>query len=791
MTLQALLVCGYLTGVGSSLAVGAFGGLRVPAAALAGALACLLACLLPALACHGGSGRRLLLAVCGFVLLGLALGSVRLHMIGGSELSGYAGRQVTLVVTVTRAPKAAPGKISFIARTEGGEFRGNDLALSENIMVEFYCRGDCGGSGTPVLPSEGKRYRVTGVLSLPRAGQGGDFDYGQYLARRGVHAVITVQPGGYELLEPRRGLAGAVDALRRHAVKILGAGARGAAGGLLKGMVLGDTSAVPANVVEDLRDSGLLHLLAVSGQNVVLLGFVVMLLCRAAALSRRVAAAVSMVVICAYVPLTGADPSIARAGFVGVAGLLATLSGRQASRYYLLAVSAAVLMTLNPNNLMEPGFQLSYAAVLAIFLVAPAFKRLLGLLPSLLAEAVAVSAAAGLATAPITLAHFQQVSLITVVANVAAAPVAGPVMLLGTLSVLAAPVSITLSSLLNLIASFCTGYLIQVARYSAAVPGAVYVGASPGALAISLYYGMLVVVSVLTGKTRTPGASAWRRPLRIWLLVLAVLLIVGGLACYRGPVPDPPAGYTVSFLDVGQGDATLIQVPGGATVLVDGGPGAAVLDQLRQSGVKAIDAVVLSHPHADHLKGLTMALERFDVGAVYDAAAPSSSPLYADFLRTVERRQVPYNVVKKGDVLTFGELTLEVFSPGAGFAADDINDNSVVLVASYRGMDVLLPGDAESAVLSSLALPETEALKVSHHGSRDDGLARLLDAVQPGIAVISVGADNEYGHPSGSTMDTLAASGARIYRTDRDGTIRLSLDGERVVVATARSGAVE
>lgn len=772
LNLAAVIVAAYLAGIAASLAGTA--PWLAPVCLLASALLITLTVL-----GRVGSTGSLLLVAGAFALLGLSLGSLRLAALEASDLAALLGKRVTLEVTVVRMPHERNGKISFIGKAEGGEYRDAGFALNEKVLVELYCRDGCAGAAGV---SEGQRYRVVGTLGTARSTPESDFDYRQYLARRGVHTVIVAEVEGFRQAGDRGGIGGVVDQLRRHSRRSLESGSRGAAGGLLKGMVLGDVSDVPEAVVDDLRDAGLLHLLAVSGQNVVLLGFVIMLLFQALRIPRNAATVGAIIAVCAYVPLTGADPSIVRAGVVGILGLVATIFGRQAPRCYLLAVSAAVLLTYNPNNLLEPGFQLSYAAVLAIFFVAPSLRRLLGFLPDLLAEVVAIACAAGLATAPITLAHFQQVPLVTVPANVVAAPVAGPVMFIGVLSIIAAAVSSPLSSLLNLMASLCTGYLVEVAHFFASIPGAVYVGTAPGLMAIMLFYVMLVTVANLIRNIKRHHLTGTLARRRSWAAPVVTMLLLTVFACFGGTAVVPPDSYTISILDVGQGDAVLIQVPGGATVLVDGGPGSVVLERLKQSGISRIDAVILSHPHADHVAGLKMVLEKYDVGAVYDAVAPSTSPVYADLLRVVERKGIEYREMRAGDELAFGELTLAVFSPGESLVPDDVNANSIVLVSSYQGMDVLLAGDAESGVLSSLDLPEVEALKVSHHGSRDDGLAGVLAVLKPRAAVISVGTGNDYGHPAESTLRQLSEAGARTYRTDQDGTVRLSLvDGQMVV----------
>ena len=774
-----LVILAYITGVGLSLELHSPG---MSVTALIAAGVCLLAVTL--LSARWARAAALVIA---FLLLGLMAGSLRQQALEESLLAGFEGKWVTAEVTVTKAPRLAGGRLSFRGHADKVVRRHLYQPADENVMVQIYCHDSCGRLAGEQL-EEGRRVRVRGVVTEPSTNPGADFDYGLYLRRRGVNAIITTSLTDLEITPGRRGgPAGVVDRLRRHARHSLMAGDWGAAGGLYLGIVLGDTSGVPEDVIDDFRASGLLHLLAVSGQNVVLLGFIVMLICRGLWLPRLVSTAIAAAAIGVYVPLTGADPSIVRAGIVGVLGLAAMFFSRQTDTYHFLALSAAVILTINPNSLFDPGFQLSYAAVLAIFLVAPALSAPLSSVPAILREPVAISAAAGLVTAPILLYHFHQVPLMTIPANVAAAPVSGPVMLMGVLSTAVAPVSGSLNWLLNALAAVCTGYLVTVARFFASLPRATYTGDAPGLLAMSAFYAMLVLMVRAAGKTGLAGAVAWVRQRRSYMLA-AVLLpaLLIGLAWLGGGTGKAPDSYTVSCLDVGQGDATLIQVPGGATVLIDGGPGSDIVRLLREHGVRRLDAVILTHPHADHLSGLLPVVRKYDVVRFYDASPLTASPLYRDLLQELERQGTPYGTLKRGQVLRFQELQLKVLHPGESRHEDDANADSLVLNASYRGLDILLPGDAEGETLLTLDLEPVDIYKVGHHGSKDDYMEQVLRKIKPQIAVISVGEGNSYGHPAESTLTKLAAAGSRVYRTDQRGTVTISLAGDSMAVRVER-----
>jgi competence protein ComEC len=513
---------------------------------------------------------------------------------------------------------------------------------------------------------------------------------------------------------------------------------------------------------------------------------------------------------------------------MGAAGIVAVLASRPASRWYAVLLAAAITLAVDPRAAADPGWQLSFAAVVAILVLAsPVAGRLRARrVPGPLAEAAALTAAATLGTAPLLAFHFERVSVVSLPANLFAAVAVAPAMWLGMLAVAAGAVAPALATLPNAVAAYPLAYLGWLADAAAGVPHAsvtAHLGSATGVAVAYTLLGATVagllegrrvrrLLSAALGRPAAASAGAGDRapddgsPLRdtsppggrfrprgraraaAGLVLAAAVLLASWLHAHRMPAPPDPRDVVVSFLDVGQGDATLVQ-HGGATVLVDTGPpGSKLLDRLREAGVRRIDLLVLTHAQADHDGGAADVLSRLAVGRILDGGEQRTG-LHARALGVAAARHVPRSAPDAGQSVRAGPLVLRVLWPRREPPSDhpgvDPNDRAIVAHLRAGAFDLLLPADAESNVTGLLDLPPVEALKVAHHGSEDPGTADLLARLRPRIAVIEVGRGNTYGHPRPSLLAALHTVPA-VYRTDRDGTVRLTVHAGRMTVRTGR-----
>ena len=348
-------------------------------------------------------------------------------------------------------------------------------------------------------PPQGAELDALGVLALPRPMAHG-FDERAWLRRRGVHVVLRVDR--WRAVGRRGGLGGVADRLRARLAGSVAAGLKGDRRAVLEGVVLGDDQDIPVELRNRFRASGLYHLLAVSGQNVALVAASALWVAWLAGLPRLLGELAALTGMAAYVLAVGPQPSVIRAGVAGGLASLAWLSARERDRWYALLLGALVLLGWNPYNLSDPGFQLSFAAVLAIFLLVPRLMRALEgyPLPRPLAGVIAVSTACGIATAPVSWLQFHAVPLLTVPANALAAPVVAPLLALALATAALAPVAPSAAAALAWLNGWCAAYLAGCARLVGGLPGAqVRSGRAAAALA---------AVALLA------AAYAWRRWLR-------------------------------------------------------------------------------------------------------------------------------------------------------------------------------------------------------------------------------------------------------------------------------------
>jgi len=724
-----------------------------------------------------GGWRRVGIGVLGCVAATAAGVGFRAHLAGSGPLAELARDRATVTaeVVLTDDPRVVAGR--------GGPVR-RDRVVAEGRAELIEAGGRRIRLGAPVLLlADGAEWR--GLLPSQRVrvrGRLAPADPGELKAAvllvRGPPVVLT-GPSAVQRVAGhlRRGLRDAADVLPPDQR------------GLLPALVVGDVSRMDEQVRQDLNAAGLGHLTAVSGTNLMIVGGAALVLARAVGAPLAVRAAVAALAMVAFAVVARPSPSVLRALFMGLVGVVALGTGRARDGVAALSGTVLVLILFNPGLARSYGFALSVAATAGILVLAPRWRdRLAARLPSRtprwVAEAVAVPAAAQAGVTPVLVLISGQIEAVAVPANLIADPAVAPATVLGFVTALVAPFSVDAAQWIARPAGLAVGWIILVAEHAAALPLAVlpWPGGLPGLL--------LLCVAVVAARLLLRRAG----PRRVALAVAAGAT-VAAVAVTPVVAPWPPPGWLLVACDVGQGDALVVSAGADRAVVVDTGPDPGLVDAcLRDLGVRRIPLLILTHPHLDHVGGLEGVLRRRTVGAALVSPGRRPAPESARLSAGLRRHGIPEWVVPPGTRWRFGSADLTVLAPdprpgaapmpegaGEGSAA---NNASVVIHLRWPTGSALLSGDVETEAQAALlrqGVPPVDILKVPHHGSAR-GDPAFLAAARPRAALISVGAGNGYGHPAPETLARLTALAARVYRTDRHGDLAVVDQGGRLAV---------
>jgi competence protein ComEC len=706
----------------------------------------------------------LLIALAGAFLLAVGWGVVHEHRVQGAVVARIAPANVSLVGPLRTDPAAKLDEWSATLDVRSVAWDGGSASVRETVWLS--------GRDRPPNAVRGDLLRVTG--SIRPVEDGG---FAEFLLRRGISAEVEVD--GAERLGPApfapirwaqsfRALAGR---------SILSSFPPREAG-LLLGLALGDDSRLDPALERDFRATGLSHLLVVSGENVAMVLAPIVALGAALRLSRWPRFVMCLGVVAFFVVLTGAEPSVMRAGVMAGLALISVLLRRPRRTGSILAGAVVVLLVLDPALVWSVGFQLSVAATASMVALATPVSERLRFLPGSLALATGATLAAQLGVTPLLLYYFHEVPISTVAANVLAFPAVPPALLVGLAAATIGIVFEPLGRLLSLVAQVPMRYLEAVADRLARAPIPWITGGGIGSLLLGLGAAIGVAWWLRSGR-RLP-----RRALVVGLALLPLLLWSSALSA------GPPSSLTVRFFDVGQGDAALLTSPGGVAMLVDGGPDQAqVATELVALGVKRLDLVVASHPHADHVIGLPAVLARIPIGLLLEPGCKDDSPDGRALDEAASSEHLTVRHPRAGGVMTVGDVRLEFLSPDRCWSGteSDTNNDAIVVRASVGEDSVLFATEpeepAQQVLLDDGVDLHADVLKVPHHGAATS-IEPFFEAVQAQVAIVSVG-PNTYGHPVPEVLDWIRATGAEVYRTDWSGTITVSFGDRGVPVASA------
>jgi competence protein ComEC len=699
----------------------------------------------------GALRRRTALSVLLTVVTCVAFGTAaRASVQDTGPLAGLAhrGGQDTLEIEVVTEPAMTPDGWWALVRVDsvGGRESGERALL----------RGD--REPAPVLG--------TSWLGEASARPLDHNDFEGWLRRR--HAVAALNQTAWRPVGDIGVLARSTEHVRDRIRRAATAGLSDRPAGLAVGLVTGDTRLLDDETQDRMQAAGLTHLIAVSGSNVAIVAAGAALFAGAAGLGARGRRLVIGLAVAWFVVLTRAEPSVSRAAVMAAVVLVARARGTPTSAVHSLGVAVLILLTIDPALAMSVGLLLSAAATAGVLVVAPLVQRRLTRLPRPLAAVLAATLGAQIAVAPLLLSTFGEVPLASIPANLVAVPAAALASVVVSLGSVIAVLHVGVAApVFSLAVLPLHGVLWAADRFSS---GGVVSIAAPLPLVAMVLAAIALILRPGTAGARRMGWSAG---------VLSLAIVVPGIVPITGRMPEV---LTITAIDVGQGDAILVE-GAGARVLVDVGEDDAAARWLRRRRIP-IDLLVLSHPHEDHIGGLDAVLDDVRVRTIWHRPVPDGDQDDDQVRRMALKRGIAVHEPTAGQQARVGGLLVEVLGPQAGrpFRGSDreLNDMSIVVRISHDGRSVLLTGDVEVTAQRELlwrpALLRAGVLKVPHHGGATS-LPEFIAAVGASDAIISAGRDNRYGHPHPDVLAELGHLGVRIHRTDIEGDVRLVVPG--------------
>jgi competence protein ComEC len=722
---------------------------------------------------------------------------------------------VTVTGMVSNAPDVRDSNTRLVVKAskikleeEWTEIEGNVLVFVSNYPAYSY----------------GDVIQITGELKTPPVFE--DFDYADYLSHENIYSTmlypqIEVTDSGGGVL-PLKWIYSLRSELSLALAKVLPE----PQASLAQGMLLGIRSNIPDDLQQAFSATGTTHILAISGLNIGIVAGI-MLSIGLWLFGRRhyLYIWLALGIIWIYAIITGMEAPVLRSAVMASIFLTAELLGRQRNAITALTFSAAVMVACDPQVICTASFQMSFMAMFGLIFILPPLQTLgksfisripakFPVIPTItgfIYDSLAVTLAALLGVMPLVAYYFGIVSIVSPLATLFALPVLTGIIITGMLTAIAGLFLLPLSQFFGWLLWLLLSYMILVVEGFAGLSISYVDIGSLDVIFLWIYYIALAITiwavhrskylkrlenedsrdrqanAVKTAKTEKKN-FLMRRPVKIIISLAAVISILGFTALNSAPDDN----LHVAFLDAGQGDAILVQ-KGTAQVLIDGGPGGQALSLALSEKMpfwdKTIELVVLTHPHEDHLTGLVEVLKRYKVEQVLTTETESDLPVYKEWLALIEQQNIPVLLAQAGQQMNIDGAIIDVLNPQKTYfkgTESDADNNSIVLNLAFGDISFLLTGDlrkeGEMELITGRLIQQATVLKVGHHGSASSTSPEFLNVARPQAAVISVGADNNYGHPDSEVIERLTemAGEVNIYRTDRNGSIEFITDGEKL-----------
>lgn len=641
------------------------------------------------------------------------------------------------------------------------------------------------------------------------------FDYKEYLKINKMHGIVTAKQDGIKILKEKNlnilliNINKCSNKIKENANKLFDKNEAN----LLSGILIGDKEGIEKEIQQNFRDSNLSHMLAVSGAHVsyVILGITYIL--EKTKINKLLTNVITIVALCCFIFLTGASPSVIRACIMSIYIIIGHILHRKPKLITSVSLSLLVILINNPYKLLDIGLQLSYGGTIGIILFSGWMSKkaklnnlLEGFVNKLkyrVKQLIIVCISANLIIFPIIAMHYSTMCLTFIISNILAGPILGVIIILGFITIFISFVSINIAKPCAWVLNIFIQVLMYITKICSSLPFAKVYVKTPSILQIVIYYTILLFIYYIFKIRKKKHRLIYRKILEIIqnkkvqkITIIVIILIFTSMQILKWI----PTDLTIYFIDVGQGDSTLIVTPNHKTILIDGGGTEfesdfdigeqTLLPEILGQGITKIDYVLVSHFDSDHVGGLLTILENLKVEHVIISRQSKVSENYKKFLKIVKDKKIDVMVVKKDDEICVEKsLKIEVLWPREEQLVDNVlNNNSIVAKIVYNNFSILFTGDIEKIAEENIIreykernLLTSNIIKIAHHGSKTSSTEGFLSMVNPQIALIGVGQDNKFGHPNEETIQRLKSMNIKIYRTDQMGEITIKVNKKSMV----------
>lgn len=635
----------------------------------------------------------------------------------------------------------------------------------------------------------------------------GGFDYKQYLKSKNVYGIISVDKKDIKLIKKNN--VDVIDLLANkvsNSMKIkIEQNLSNETSKLLSGILIGNKNNLQKEIQEDFRNSSLSHVLAISGMHVSYIMLGITFVINKMKFNKKISKIITIFILLFFIILTGKTASVTRACFMSSYIILASLFHKKAHVLASISISLLIILIINPYLILDIGLQLSYGGTIGIVLIYPIlkklkkkkedknskFKKIIHKVKEKILDIILITISANLVIFPIVLFHYNTISFTFIISNLLISPIIGIIIILGFISVFASYIISPISKVMFLILQTFLNLLIKIAHFCAELPFSKVYFPTPKIYVIIIYYVFLIFI-ILERNKIIVIKKINKKIIIIFVIIIIILNLILNFI---------PKTFTISFIDVGQGDSMLISTPKGKKILIDGGGSRdeesfnigkqTLIPYLLNKGITKLDYILISHFDSDHATGVAQILGKIDVSSIILTRQLEENDIYRHILSIAKEKKIKLIYVKEGDVLKIGGIKISIIHPENKLMINNpMNNNSIVCKVEYNSFSMLLTGDiemeAEELILRKNINLKADVLKVAHHGSKTSTTGEFLKAINPKVALIGVGKNNNFGHPSNEVIQRLKENGTRIYRTDENGEISITVNKKGRIIKIQR-----